>query len=101
MTMIMRPSVPMPVKRIEVITETCLPRRSTKPSIRLSASIRRPLVDYWQSPGVAGRGGLISDQEFASYIDWYVRIGQLKPGEVKASDVYNNRLNPFREVAAK
>lgn len=59
------------------------------------------LVDYWQSPGVAGRGGLISDQEFASYIDWYVRIGQLKPGEVKASDVYTNRLNPFRDMAAK
>jgi ABC-type nitrate/sulfonate/bicarbonate transport system substrate-binding protein len=59
------------------------------------------LVDYWKSPGVAGRGGLISDQEFASYIDWYVRIGQLKPGEVKASDIYTNRLNPFRDVAAK
>jgi hypothetical protein len=43
----------------------------------------------------------MSDQEFASYIDWYVRIGQLKPGEVKASDVYTNRLNPFRDMAAK
>ena len=59
------------------------------------------MVDYWKSPGVAGRGGLISDQEFASYIDWYVRIGQLKAGEVKASVIYTNRLNPFRDVAAK
>jgi ABC-type nitrate/sulfonate/bicarbonate transport system substrate-binding protein len=59
------------------------------------------LVDYWKSPGVAGRGGLISDQEFASYINWYVRIGQLKAGEVKASDIYTNKLNPFRDMAAK
>jgi ABC-type nitrate/sulfonate/bicarbonate transport system substrate-binding protein len=59
------------------------------------------LVDYWKSPGVAGRGGLMNDQEFASYIDWYLRIGQLKPGEVKASDIYTNRLNPFRDIAAK
>ena len=59
------------------------------------------LVDYWKSPGVAGRGGLMSDHEFASYIEWYVRIGRLKAGEIKASDVYTNRLNPFRDLAAK
>jgi hypothetical protein len=34
-------------------------------------------------------------------LDWYVRIGQLKPGEVKASDVYTNRFNPFHDMAAK
>jgi ABC-type nitrate/sulfonate/bicarbonate transport system substrate-binding protein len=59
------------------------------------------LVDYWQSPCVAGEGGLMSDREFATYIDWYVRIGQLRADEIKASDVYTNRLNPFRDVAAK
>jgi ABC-type nitrate/sulfonate/bicarbonate transport system substrate-binding protein len=60
------------------------------------------LVDYWQSPGVAGEGGLMSDRESATYIDWCVRIGQRRADEIKASDVYyTNRLNPFRDVAAK
>lgn len=80
---------PQVVARLEQITR------------RRQRSEDSSLVDYWKSPGVAGRGGLISDQEFASYIDWYVRIGQLKPGEVKASDVYTNRFNPFRDMAAK
>jgi len=59
------------------------------------------LVDYWKSAAVAGLGGLMSDQEFANYIAWYVRVGQLKPGEVKASDIYTNRFNPFRDLARK
>jgi ABC-type nitrate/sulfonate/bicarbonate transport system substrate-binding protein len=59
------------------------------------------LVDYWQSPGVAGEGGLMSDRELTTYIDWYVRIGQLQADQIKASDAYTNRLNPFRNVASK
>lgn len=38
---------------------------------------------------------------FPELADWYVGIGRLQPGEVKASDVYTNRLNPFRAMAAK
>jgi ABC-type nitrate/sulfonate/bicarbonate transport system substrate-binding protein len=59
------------------------------------------LVDFWKSPGVAGRGGVMIDQEFARYIDWSVGLGQLKPGQVRATDIYTNRFNPFRDVAAK
>ena len=80
---------PQVIARLQQITRRR--QRSEDPS----------LVDYWQSRGVAGRGGLMSDQEFSSYIDWYVRIGQMQAGEVKASDVYTNRLNPFRDLAAK
>jgi ABC-type nitrate/sulfonate/bicarbonate transport system substrate-binding protein len=57
------------------------------------------LVDYWKSPAVAAKGGLMSDQEFTNYIDWYVRAGQLNPGQVKISDIYTNRFNPFRDAA--
>lgn len=59
------------------------------------------IVDFWKSPQVAGKGGLISDKEFATYIDWYVQTGQLKKDQIKPSDVYTNAFNPYRETASK
>jgi ABC-type nitrate/sulfonate/bicarbonate transport system substrate-binding protein len=59
------------------------------------------IVNYWMSIAVAGKGGLMQEQEFAAYIDWYVRTGQLKEGQIRAFDVYTNRFNPFRSVAEK
>jgi ABC-type nitrate/sulfonate/bicarbonate transport system substrate-binding protein len=59
------------------------------------------IVDYWKSVGIAGKGGLLSDQDFATYVDWYIKLGQLKPGQENPADLYTNRFNPFRDIVAK
>lgn len=58
------------------------------------------IIDHWKSYGIAGTGGLIADAEFSTYIDWYVKIGQLRAGQVNPADVYTNRFNPFQSVTA-
>ena len=58
-------------------------------------------LKYWQSTGVAGKGGLIAEKEVQIWIDWLVRDGQLKEGEVKAADVYTNEFNPYLAEAGK
>lgn len=58
-------------------------------------------IKYWRSTGVAGKGGLIEDQEIQRWIDWLVKDGTLKPGQVKASDVYTNEFNPYRDKRAE
>jgi ABC-type nitrate/sulfonate/bicarbonate transport system substrate-binding protein len=51
---------------------------------------------YWRSTGVAGTGGLIADREFATWIDWLTRDGELKGRTVKATELYTNEFNPYR-----
>ncbi|NES31720.1 ABC transporter substrate-binding protein [Micromonospora terminaliae] len=53
------------------------------------------LVRYWKSSGVAGKGGLISDREFATWIDWLAGSGELKGDRPKPADLYTNRFNEF------
>ncbi|MEU7654083.1 ABC transporter substrate-binding protein [Micromonospora taraxaci] len=53
------------------------------------------LVAYWKSSGVAGRGGVISEQEFATWIDWLAAEGELRGDRPKPADIYTNRFNPF------
>jgi ABC-type nitrate/sulfonate/bicarbonate transport system substrate-binding protein len=55
-------------------------------------------VKYWKSTGVTGQGGLIADQDLQRWIDWLVKDGWLKPGQVKASDLYTNEFNPYRQA---
>ena len=55
---------------------------------------------YWRSTGVAGQGGLLSDREFQVWIDWLVKDGQLRPGELSPSQLYTNELNPFQKGPA-
>ncbi len=57
-------------------------------------------IKYWKSTGVAGQGGRIVDEELQVWIDWLVKDGALKPGQLKASDLYTNELNPYRGAAA-
>lgn len=57
-------------------------------------------IKYWQSTGVAGTGGRITDGELQVWIDWLVKDGILKPGQLKASDLYTNELNPYGRAAA-
>ncbi|MGW3783459.1 ABC transporter substrate-binding protein [Micromonospora chokoriensis] len=53
------------------------------------------LVSYWKSSGVAGRGGVISEQEFGTWIDWLAAEGELRGDRPKPADIYTNRFNPF------
>jgi ABC-type nitrate/sulfonate/bicarbonate transport system substrate-binding protein len=56
-------------------------------------------IKYWKSTGVAGQGGLINDHDLQIWIDWLVKDGALKPGQLKAADLYTNELNPYRPVS--
>ncbi|CAN7368124.1 ABC transporter substrate-binding protein [Paraburkholderia sp. DD10] len=58
------------------------------------------IVNYWKSPGVGGKGGVIAAEDFTTYIDWYVKNGVLKLGQVKPEAVYSNRFNPFDQTVA-
>ena len=57
-------------------------------------------VQFWKSSSLGSRGGVIREQDFATYIDWYEKNGQLKPGQVKVGAVYTNRFNPFADQPA-
>ncbi|MDM0059091.1 ABC transporter substrate-binding protein [Variovorax fucosicus] len=52
-------------------------------------------IQYWKSTGVAGKGGVIKDSELQIWIDWLVKDGLLKPGQVKPTDLYTNAFNPY------
>ncbi|WP_016932380.1 ABC transporter substrate-binding protein [Rhodococcus sp. R1101] len=53
------------------------------------------LVEYWRSPGVAGPGGVITDQEIRTWIDWLTRNGELDEGQIDLDDVFTNEFNPY------
>ncbi|VTU33442.1 ABC transporter substrate-binding protein [Variovorax sp. PBL-E5] len=56
-------------------------------------------IKYWKSTGVAGKGGLIADKELQVWIDWLVKDGVLKPGQLRAATLYTNEFNPYRTEA--
>jgi hypothetical protein len=39
---------------------------------------------------------MISDGQIQVWIDWLVKDGLFKPGQIKASDTYTNAFNYFR-----
>lgn len=56
-------------------------------------------LKYWKSTGVDGKGGVVNKREISVWIDWLVRDGQLRAGQIKPSDVYTNEFNPYRAEA--
>ncbi|TMR94737.1 ABC transporter substrate-binding protein [Nonomuraea basaltis] len=52
-------------------------------------------VEFWKSTGIAGKGGVIAPKEFQTWIDWLEREGEIRPGQVKAADLYTNEFNPY------
>jgi ABC-type nitrate/sulfonate/bicarbonate transport system substrate-binding protein len=56
-------------------------------------------LQYWQSTGVAGTGGVIADSEFQTWVDWLTRAGELKGKTVKLTDLFTNEYNPYRPGA--
>lgn len=53
------------------------------------------VIKYWKSYGVAGAYGRLTDKDFQLWIDWMVRDGALKPGQLQPGALYTNDLNPF------
>jgi hypothetical protein len=51
------------------------------------------LVKYWRSYGVAGRHGRIDPKDFKIWIDWMVRSGELRAGQLALNEVFTNELN--------
>lgn len=58
-------------------------------------------LKYWRSTGISSTGGVIDDQQFQLWIDWLIRDGELKPNQLNAHDLYDNRYNPYAKDAAK
>ena len=52
-------------------------------------------LKFWDSTGIAEEGGVITDAEYQVWIDWLVRNGELKEGQVKATDLYTNEFNQY------
>ncbi|TCO54197.1 ABC transporter substrate-binding protein [Actinocrispum wychmicini] len=50
-------------------------------------------LKYWKSNGIAEKGGRIVDKELGLWVDWLVDRGEIKPGQVRAADLYTNDFN--------
>ncbi len=57
-------------------------------------------LQYWKSFGVAEPGGRITDRTFQLWIDWLTAHGDIKPGQVKAADLYTNQFNDYQAAVA-
>jgi ABC-type nitrate/sulfonate/bicarbonate transport system substrate-binding protein len=56
-------------------------------------------LQYWKSYGVNGKGGVIEEREFSTWIDWLKNSGELNGKDVKATDIYTNEFNPYASAA--
>lgn len=52
-------------------------------------------IDYWRSSGLPVPGAVIAERELQTWIDWLVRNGELKEGQLQAKDLYTNEFNPY------
>lgn len=63
-----------------------------------SAAMRRgPNEDlsqlkYWKSTTIATPGGLMRDADFKIWIDWLIKDGQLKRGQIEPKQIYTNEF---------
>ncbi|MGB5111990.1 MAG: ABC transporter substrate-binding protein [Mycobacterium sp.] len=53
------------------------------------------LADYWKSSSIPTPGGVIKEEEIQLWIDWLVRDGELKEGQITATDLFTNDDNPY------
>jgi ABC-type nitrate/sulfonate/bicarbonate transport system substrate-binding protein len=52
------------------------------------------IVQFWASTTIPTPRGVLRDEDFAVWIDWLVRDGQVRPGQVAPSDIYTNEFQP-------
>jgi ABC-type nitrate/sulfonate/bicarbonate transport system substrate-binding protein len=76
--------------------------RAQKPDVvqaRLAAILRKrgrgedpSLAQFWKSTGIAQAYGRIADHEFQIWIDWLIKDGVLKPGQLAPADLFTNEF---------
>ncbi len=54
------------------------------------------LAKYW-TPNMAWEHGLIKDEDVQWWLNWFVRDGIIREGQLKPSNVYTNEFNPYFE----
>lgn len=52
------------------------------------------IAKYWKGPYLRNYG-LLQDSDIQFWLDWFLREGKIKEGELKASDIYTNAFNPY------
>jgi ABC-type nitrate/sulfonate/bicarbonate transport system substrate-binding protein len=52
------------------------------------------IAKYWKAPYLRNYG-LLQDSDIQFWLDWFIREGKLKVGELKPSDIYTNAFNPY------
>lgn len=55
------------------------------------------IVKYWKSTGIAAKGGVIQESEFATWVNWLEKDGLLKEGELDGRTLFTNEFNPYNE----
>ncbi|MFP3040481.1 ABC transporter substrate-binding protein [Treponema primitia] len=55
------------------------------------------VTNYFKSYGLQSKGGLLYDRDLQVWIDWLVKQGDLKEGQIKPSDIYTNEFNPYND----
>jgi ABC-type nitrate/sulfonate/bicarbonate transport system substrate-binding protein len=52
------------------------------------------IAKYWKGPYLRNYG-LLQDSDIQFWLDWFLREGKIKEGELKPSDIYTNAFNPY------
>ncbi|MDR2690368.1 MAG: ABC transporter substrate-binding protein [Azoarcus sp.] len=52
-------------------------------------------VQHWRSPGIPSKGGVVEAQAYQMWVDWLVKAGELKPGQIDVARMVDNRYNPY------
>jgi ABC-type nitrate/sulfonate/bicarbonate transport system substrate-binding protein len=52
-------------------------------------------LQYFKSFGVAGKGGVVAEKEFTTWISWLEQQGQIPKGKVTASSLFTNQFNAY------
>ena len=53
-----------------------------------------------RSASVAGKGGTLTDSDFAVWIDWLTQAGELKGKQVEAKEIFTNEFDDLRDGGA-
>jgi ABC-type nitrate/sulfonate/bicarbonate transport system substrate-binding protein len=49
---------------------------------------------YWKGPYLRNHG-LLQDSDIQFWLEWFLREGKIKKGDLKPSDIYTNAFNPY------
>jgi ABC-type nitrate/sulfonate/bicarbonate transport system substrate-binding protein len=66
--------------------------RLTKVMKKRNSADDPSLLKYWKTPTVWSKQGRLSDEDFQRWIDWLVKDGQLKRGQIEPRDLYTNEF---------